>query len=1034
MTEHKEPIERALHDLAAEPVQAGDEFKQRLIVTLRQEQYNILQARTSRRQRLSDSFSHWAHTRWSRPVVRWALVAAVLILALVGIPWTSQHLWTSRSHPLLTIHQGEAQISSQQPSAPESLQTQGDAISIVEGTRIILNEDSTASLLLFNDSKVELLAGTQLTLTKAQPRSIWQAQTIQMQVTTGQVQVQVSPLRSSDERFEVDLPAALISVHGTVFRAHVVSPQHTYIATDEGIVSVTLHDSSQGNPQVNVPAGYQVDAIIGQPLQVRPQETPDGEIGAAVMPLPSLQAPQAQTEITRSPVLSASVTVTVTPAFTSITTATTPSAITAIVPTTETVISGTIITGTLPVTLTGAFTPSHHSTPTIPLAADLELVQTDTPNPTAAEGTLTYTLIVANHGPSDAQDVVVRDILPAQVRLIDSTLAMIEEENGQTVTATVGWKLGTLAAGDERVIQTVVTVHSWVTQSFTNTATVTATTLDDNPHNNQATVQTALTDAADLTISATIPMIVGSGNVVTCTLAYANLGPAAAYSVTIIEQLATGMLFGGVVSAELEPPPTAAAMGIPMLEEQSPATWLAPKLAAGTSGYIIFTATVQPDVIGPLTNTAIIASASPDNNWSNNDHDQATFVTPVANVTTAQSVTPNPVVVGDVLTYTLAYTNYGPWAAENVFITATLPPSITLSEQTSSDLAALAQIERSFTWFTPSLPSGASGTVVLTMIVDRHATGPLHSHAIIRSATPDGNPDDDTSAGSIDVLTPALSLAQTVQPDVVAPRQPCTYTLYVTNTGAVTFAAQSLALVEILPPGFYPTATTATQPIMLPQMWAWRNPAPLSPGESLSVSLLVSATENVLPGLYLGAAKATATIPIRQAQDRPGGTITATAPISVRLALPSVTMAQQVTGYGTDVAASDLVTFTIHLTNTGPSPFASVPLTMHYGAQALIFVGADPIPSQAPVDGTIDWSNLLQPPPHGIGHDLLPGKAMTVTLTFVTWPLTGVGPVESHVTIGQLRDVYDNLADGYISEKSVYRVRPLYLPLVVRSS
>ena len=37
MTEHKERIEHMLRDLAAEPVQAGDEFKRHLITTLRQE-------------------------------------------------------------------------------------------------------------------------------------------------------------------------------------------------------------------------------------------------------------------------------------------------------------------------------------------------------------------------------------------------------------------------------------------------------------------------------------------------------------------------------------------------------------------------------------------------------------------------------------------------------------------------------------------------------------------------------------------------------------------------------------------------------------------------------------------------------------------------------------------------------------------------------------------------------------------------------------------------------------------------------------
>ena len=1058
MTEHKEWIERTLHDLAAEPVQAGDEFKQRLITTLLQEQDNILQARADRSQRSVRPFFHWVRSRWSQPIVRWAFVVAVLVSALVGTRFhqTTQHLWTQRSRPLLTIHQGVVQISPQQPSAPEEPpQSQGDVISVVEGARIVLNEGSTASLLLFNGSKVELLAGTQLTLTKVQPRSIWQAQTVQMQMTTGQVQIQVSPLRSPDERFEVDLPAALISVRGTVFRAQVISPQHTYVATDEGVVEVMLHDPAQGNPLVRVPAGYQVDAIIGQPLQVHPQATSDSVTGEAVAILPSPGATQIQNEITPSPVLAASDPVTATPTSRPSTTATTPSEITTTVTTTETAISGNIVTDTPPVTLTDTLTPSHISTPTAPLAADLELVQVDTPNPAAAEGILTYMLTVTNHGPGDAQDIVVRDVLPPQVRLVDSTLPVMEQENDQTPTAAVGWKLGTLTAGDEHVLQIVVAVHSWVTQSFTNTAIVTATSVDDNPHNNQSTVETAITDVADLAISAEIPTIIGSGSVVTCTLVYTNFGPAAARSVTVVEQLPAEMSFGGVVNADLRPLSRITGVGTLAFEEFVPGAWMTPKLAAGESGHIVFTATVQPGVLGSLASTVVITSASPDSDWNNNGHDQVTLATPVADVTIVQSAAPNPVVAGSALTYTLTYTNRGPWTAENVFITAILPASVTLptgvalTGQASRDLMALTQTGQSLTWFTPSLLPGASGVVVLAAMVDRHAAGPLHSHAAIRSATLDGNPDDNTAAGSVNALMPALSLAHTVQPDVIAPRQPCTYTLYVTNTGAVTFAAQSLVLVETLPPGFYPItlsaaplAATTTQPMTLTRTWAWHNSAPLSPGESFSVSLVVSATETVSPGLYLSTAGVTVTVParlaqgrpVRQVQSRPGGPLTAMATIPVRLALPSAAVVQQATGDGTSIATSDRVTLTIRLINTGPSPLTAVPLIERYDPRILHLVGADPDPGDVPGDGTVGWHNLIQAPPHGIGHSMLPGKGLTVTLAFdITRTLAVSSPVESRVTIGELRDVYGNLSDGYTIEEDVYRMLRLYLPLMIRS-
>ncbi len=335
MTKRKEWIEDVLYDLGAEPVQAEAEFKQRLITTLQQEQRNILQARTGWRQRLKDLFLPQAHSGWLRPAMRWAFVAALFLLAFVGmlIPWTLQR-------PRLTIHQGVAQVDSQQSLAPKSQQNPGDVISVAEGTHITLDEDSTASLLLFDDSKVELLAGTQLTLTTVQPRSMWQAQAVRLQMTTGQVHVQVSPLRSPDERFEVDLPAALISVRGTAFRAQVISPQHIYVATDEGVVAVMLHDPSQGNPLIEVPAGFQVNAIIGQPLRIHRQATSGNVAEDTTALLTEAEATRVPDEITPSPVLPPVRSVTTTPASRPGTTITIASKVTTTLPMTGMVSSG----------------------------------------------------------------------------------------------------------------------------------------------------------------------------------------------------------------------------------------------------------------------------------------------------------------------------------------------------------------------------------------------------------------------------------------------------------------------------------------------------------------------------------------------------------------------------------------------------------------------------------------------------------------------------------------------------------------------
>ena len=79
------------------------------------------------------------------------------------------------------------------------------------------------------------------------------------------------------------------------------------------------------------------------------------------------------------------------------------------------------------------------------------------PNPVAAGNTLTYTLSVVNHGPSDAHDVKVSDPLPAEViyRSLTSTAGtMCTEASG-----TVSCDLGTLAVNGTATIVIVTMAH-----------------------------------------------------------------------------------------------------------------------------------------------------------------------------------------------------------------------------------------------------------------------------------------------------------------------------------------------------------------------------------------------------------------------------------------------------------------------------------------------------------------------------------------------------------------------------------------------
>jgi len=53
------------------------------------------------------------------------------------------------------------------------------------------------------------------------------------------------------------------------------------------------------------------------------------------------------------------------------------------------------------------------------LCVDLDVTKSDSPDPVKAKSLLTYTIIVSNHGPSDATEVTMQDVLPKNVKLVN---------------------------------------------------------------------------------------------------------------------------------------------------------------------------------------------------------------------------------------------------------------------------------------------------------------------------------------------------------------------------------------------------------------------------------------------------------------------------------------------------------------------------------------------------------------------------------------------------------------------------------------
>jgi uncharacterized repeat protein (TIGR01451 family) len=119
--------------------------------------------------------------------------------------------------------------------------------------------------------------------------------------------------------------------------------------------------------------------------------------------------------------------------------------------------------------------------------ADLALTKTG-PASVAVNGSVTYTLTIANPGGAAAANVALTDPLPAGTTFVSCTPTQGTCSGG----ATVNGNLGTIPAGGSATVTIQITVQG-VPRSMTNTANVTTTTTEPNLGNNTSSATTTVT-------------------------------------------------------------------------------------------------------------------------------------------------------------------------------------------------------------------------------------------------------------------------------------------------------------------------------------------------------------------------------------------------------------------------------------------------------------------------------------------------------------------------------------------------------------
>src|SRR6185437_5335610 len=225
-----------------------------------------------------------------------------------------------------------------------------------------------------------------------------------------------------------------------------------------------------------------------------------------------------------------------------------------------------------------------------------------------------------------------------------------------------------------------------------------------------------------------------AGNQLTYTLTVHNGGPSDAQAVSVSDTL-PGALTGA--SYTVGGGPSSSWSGSAGLGT----------VAAGVTKTVVITATVNPSTADAtvLHNTASVSSSTSDTAPGNNSASADTTVNTQADLSITKADSPDPVLAGNQLTYTLTVHNGGPSDAQSVLVSDTLPgalngASFTVNGGSPSSWSGSVSLG--------TVAANETDTIVITATVDPSTPDAtvLHNTASVSSSTSDTTPGNNSAS------------------------------------------------------------------------------------------------------------------------------------------------------------------------------------------------------------------------------------------------------------------------------------------------
>ena len=531
--------------------------------------------------------------------------------------------------------------------------------------------------------------------------------------------------------------------------------------------------------------------------------------------------------------------------------------------------------------------------------SDLSITTTDSPDPVASGDALTYDLTVQNNGPDDAAGATVTDALPAGVTFVS---AAPSSGNCSEASGIVSCPLGPIASGASATIS--VSVAPQADGTVTNTATVVGDDLNDPvSSNNSNSEATTVTSAADLSITKTDSSDpVGLNGTLTYTLSVHNGGVADATNVTVTDDLPAGVTYQSGTPSQGS-----------CSQDGGSVTCLLGDLANGADATVEIAVTVNS--ADPITNTATVQGDQVDGNDANNSATEATAVVRQADLAITNADSPDPVAVGQTLTYTLTVSNNGPSNAPSVTATDNLPSGVTYESATPSH-GSCSQASGTVTCDLGAIGTGGSATVEIKVTPPTSGTI-TNTASVAGNGSIDPNSANDTASAQTAVkLVTELSVTNADSPDPATVGKTLTYAIKVRNNGASN--ATGVTLTDPLPATVNFASATAKKGICFQSVPGTVVCSIGSMGIGASVDIQIKVTPQTA-----GTITNTATVQSDQVDSNPAND-SASATTTVN---PSADLAITKSVSPSTPHVGNTMVYTLAIQNTGPSPATGVTVT-----------------------------------------------------------------------------------------------------------